>query len=135
MCVKGLAGTKASSSWTATGCMCVTGQFTHSETYVPALFACGTLTATGSTQGTAAAIVKDHTDVTTGTLQFGVILPSACDRLVIHNVGPSLSCTVYPPVGESISPNMVNVGFSVLNGQTYMFVRQANGVWVKVQLT
>jgi len=84
-------------------------------------FNCGTLVATGSTQGTAAAIATDTVSCTSTGANQGVILPAGCYRIIVwnNNAGGGNSIKVYPPSGAQIlglgtnNPATVAAGFAV----------------------
>lgn len=74
-----------------------------------------TLTAAGSTQGTALPITTDFAVCTTVASGTGVILPAnavASDQYMIANHG-SNALLVYPPTGGAIANGTVNAGLSV----------------------
>lgn len=70
------------------------------------------LTAAGTTQGTAAAIVASVTIVTTAAESSGVILPDSeiGDEYEILNLGAN-PVAVYPPSGARVNALGTNVGF------------------------
>jgi hypothetical protein len=75
-----------------------------------------TLAATGTTQGTAAAITSDMVKATTSTGNTGIILPATGGlKIEIHNAGPSIGLNVYPPSGGSICTGSVNMPIPVNN--------------------
>lgn len=80
------------------------------------------LTATGSTQGTALQLPSDFAVFTTVAASTGAILPNATatDWYTVVNHGAN-ALLVYPPTGGTISTLAVNTGFSVPAGKTAQF--------------
>ena len=94
-------------------------------------FTCATLVATGSTQGTAAALAADDTSVTSTGVAQGVILPAQCARLVVRNangVGGN-TILVYPNSGATITTSLVNVGTPISAGAALGFVEFSATHW------
>lgn len=84
----------------------------------------GSLTATGSTQGTALEVCDDVNVITTAAASTGVILKrdlSPGDRQVIANLGAS-SLSVYPTVGGKINSLATNGAFAVAAGKVAEFI-------------
>jgi hypothetical protein len=85
-----------------------------------------TLTASGSTQGTALAISDDVNIFTTVAASTGTILPgstlvSAGDNILVVNYGAN-ALTVYPPTGGKINNGSANAGVSVAANKNAEFV-------------
>jgi hypothetical protein len=78
------------------------------------------VTATGSTQATAANIFGDIVVITTAAASTGVIIGGASfqagDGCIVHNLGAN-AVLVYPPLGGQINALAVNAGFSVAAGK------------------
>jgi len=94
-------------------------------------FDCQPLVATGSTQGTAAAIASDTVDATsTGTGQ-GCILPGGCYRIHFwnNNAGGGNPIAVYPPTGGTIDGSTVNAPTTVGPQTSKMFLEVTSGKW------
>jgi len=87
------------------------------------------VTATGTTQATAAPIYGDNVIVTTTPASSGVIFSgaslSAGDILQVYNLGAN-ALLVYPVVGSTINALAVNAGFSVAAGKAAFFTVRAN---------
>jgi hypothetical protein len=95
------------------------------------------LTAAGSTQGTALAIVNDFSVFTTVAAGTGGILPAqngasmtalAGDIYIAVNGGAN-ALLVYPPVGGNFITVAVNTAVSVPAGKTADFYCLGNNVW------
>lgn len=73
-----------------------------------------TISAAGTTQGTATAITTSNNFITTAAASSGVILPASQqgDWLIIYNGGAN-AVTVYPPVGAKINGIATNGGMSL----------------------
>jgi hypothetical protein len=73
-------------------------------------FNCGTLVATGTTQGTAALIASDTVSVTSTGANQGIILPAGCYRVVVRNQNTAggAAINVYPPSGAKIGGTTTN---------------------------
>lgn len=74
-----------------------------------------TVTAAGTTQGTATAIGADLNVVTTATAAQGVILYAGVpgDDQWVHNAVVSASIVVYPPTGSKINQIATNGGMTL----------------------
>ena len=73
------------------------------------------LTAAGTNQATAYAIVSPFSQFSTVAASTGAILPAQClanDSVAAYNAGAN-TLTVYPPVGGTINGGSVNAGVSV----------------------
>lgn len=82
------------------------------------------LTATGSTQATALALVSDFSVFGTVAASTGAILTGRGTTIVVNNGASPL--TLYPPVGGNINGGTVNVGISVPIGKSAIAV--SNGL-------
>lgn len=104
--------------------------FTGSS-FVPLVaFNCANLTATGATQGTAAAIGDDNVSVTGASSGLGVILPSGCYRILVWNDNTVVSgrqVAVYPPVGGFIGGAAQNTPVNVAPKAATFFVTYDGG--------
>lgn len=86
------------------------------------------LTATGSTQGTALALPSDFNIFTTVAASTGAILPGAVptsnvtDVYIVVNHGAS-TLSVYPPTGGKIANGSTNAAFSVAANKTAFFYK------------
>jgi hypothetical protein len=98
----------------------------------------GTVNATGSTQGGAAAILAYLTKVGTATAatQDGLLLPAATVGKVraIQNAHASVPIDVFPATGEFIKSKAgvtaaVNVAVTIPVGETWHFACLVAGVW------
>ena len=87
-----------------------------------------TVTAAGSTQGTATLLTRQINNVTAGS--GGVLLPTPVggERIVIRNALGS-SITVYPQVGGQIKSSGVNIGVSHGAGATLEYVAMTSSLW------
>jgi hypothetical protein len=89
----------------------------------------GVLSASGSTQSTAAAITDADTVVTSGSsTAFCIILPSVYNtRLVVHNRS-GVTLEVFPNSGQQIENGGTNTPASLPSGSdaTYIYI---NGAW------
>lgn len=82
------------------------------------------LTAAGSTQGTALGLPSNVNRFTTVAASTGTILPStaqASDEFFVSNSGAN-ALLVYPPTGAAIGAGAVNAGFSVATNKSAYFV-------------
>lgn len=83
-----------------------------------------TLTALGSTQGTALALPSNVNRVTTTAASTGVIIPATAqpgDEYIVTNSGAN-ALLVYPPTGAAIAAGATNAGFSVAANKSAYFV-------------
>lgn len=80
------------------------------------------LTATGSSQGTALALVASNNQVTTTAASTGVILPAVQggEEVWVYNGGAS-SLSVYPPTGAAINSGAANAAFAVATTKSAVF--------------
>lgn len=91
-----------------------------------------TLTALGSTQGTALAIMDDYNFFTTVAASTGGLLPSSwavTDDLIISNMGAN-ALSIYPGVGGAINLLSVNAAFSIPSGKIAHFINSGTDTWV-----
>ncbi|MDQ0084582.1 hypothetical protein J2W35_004951 [Variovorax boronicumulans] len=92
------------------------------------------LTAAGSTQGTALKLASVINVVTTAAASTGVQLPSTGtgDQIVVANLGAN-ALLVYPVTGGAIQTGAANAGFSIAVGKTAVFTaRDASGNMIAV---
>jgi len=91
----------------------------------------GSITATGSTQGTAAAITTSVVRITGGAADTGVRLTTAtgAEETFVHNA-TTKSKVVYPATGEFIDPSLVNQGFTIGPNEAVLFKCTLAGHWV-----
>lgn len=82
------------------------------------------LTATGSTQATALALVSDFSIFGTVAANSGAILGARGDSFVVNNGANTL--TLYPPVGGNINGGTLNAGISIPAGKSAY--AQSNGL-------
>lgn len=93
------------------------------------------LTATGSSQGTALAIPSDFVVFTTVAASTGGILPASTgnvaqpgDTYIVVNHGAN-ALSVYPPNGGKIANGSTNAAFSVAASKTAWFLSLGSGNW------
>lgn len=91
----------------------------------------GSITATGATQGTAAAITTSVVRITGGAAATGVILTTAtgAEETFVHNA-TTTNKFVYPASGEFIDPMLVNQGFAIGPNEAVLFKCTLAGHWV-----
>lgn len=90
----------------------------------------GTLAATGSVQGDAAAIVTDAVEVSGADGTKGVILPNTAGALVVvTNTSGVSSLKVYPNSGAQIGSGGTNVAYTHLSGSTVLYARTSSTQW------
>lgn len=91
------------------------------------------LTATGSTQGTALALSSDIAIFSTVAASTGAILPgngSPSDSVLVHNLGAN-ALTVYPATGQTINGGAANASFSIPASKAALFtLRPAATGWI-----
>jgi len=82
----------------------------------------GSITATGATQVTAAAITTSVVRITGGAAATGVILTTAtgAEECYVHNATTSTK-VIYPATGEFIDPSAVNEGVTIGPGEAILF--------------
>ena len=82
----------------------------------------GSITATGATQVTAAAITTSVVRITGGAAATGVILTTAtgAEECYVHNATTSTK-VIYPATGEFIDPSLVNEGVTIGPGEAILF--------------
>ena len=95
-----------------------------------------TITAAGSTQGTATALTTSINNVTTTAASTGVLLPTAIAgyRIVIRNGGAS-ALNVYPNTSATINAGSVNVAYSLVAGGCIEFVAMNTTKWYTLNST
>ena len=97
-------------------------------------FLSNSLTATGSTQGTALALPSDFSVFKTVAASTGAILPASStqvnptDVYFVVNHGAN-ALTVYPPTGGNVANGSTNAGFSVSANKMATFVSLGGGAW------
>lgn len=97
----------------------------------------GSITATGATQGTAAAITTSVVRITAGAADTGVQLTTAtgAEETYVHNA-TTTNKFVYPASGEFIDPMLVNQGFAIGPNEAVLFKCTLAGHWVtEVQIS
>lgn len=94
-------------------------------------FTCGTLTAAGTTQGTATPIVTDSVLVSSSAGQTGVILVAGCFRVLVgcNTGGANVNINVYPPTGAKINGLATNAPLVVAIGTRVMFCELTATQW------
>lgn len=96
----------------------------------------GTLAATGSVQGDAAAIVTDAVGVTGADATKGVILPNTAAKIVVvHNTDGSNMLKVYPNSGAQISGNGTNNAQTQIASSVNAYFRISSTQWFYSALT
>ena len=91
------------------------------------------ISAAGSTQGTATAITKEIDVVSTVASGAGVILPTAVAGMAITITNTSAnSLLVYPATGAQINALGTNVGYAQASGSTLQFVAPTTTQWYSV---
>ena len=100
-------------------------------------FDCGSLVATGSTQGTAAAIANDTVSITSTGVGQGAILPGGCYRVLARNSNAlgGNNISVYPPSGATIGTALVNVAVPVTPQNSILFIEISATHWAFVSVT
>lgn len=92
-----------------------------------------TLAAAGTTQGTAAAIVADNTEVTGADGTKGVILANTAGaRQIVWNNSGTSTLKVYPPTGAQIGTAGTNVAVTLGIGAKAMYCRVKSTQWFTV---
>ena len=79
-----------------------------------------TVSAAGTTQGTATTLVSNFSNVTTAAANSGVIIGRANEINVVINNGAN-PVKVYPPSGHAINGGSANAAFTVTNGKAAIF--------------
>jgi hypothetical protein len=91
------------------------------------------ISAAGTTQGTATAITSDINEITTATSGQGVILPTAVAGMKIDVINAtSVSIYVYPATGAAIGNLGTNAGLLVTAFTTVELVAATSTVWGEV---
>lgn len=90
-----------------------------------------TVSAAGTTQGTATAITTSNIYVSTAAANSGVILPATMqgDWLVIFNGGAN-PVTVYPPVGAKINALATNGGAILATNTACIYFCFSSTQWI-----
>ncbi len=107
------------------------GTFTASGNVTMGIAA--TVTAAGSTQGTATALTKTYNIVSTATANQGVILPAATAGLVINvfNISGN-TIKVYPASTETIDGGSANAAVELVTANGTELVGTGTGSWRQV---
>lgn len=93
----------------------------------------GTLAATGTNQGTAAAIVTDAVNVSGADGTKGVILPNTAAALVaVWNSDAASNLKIYPNSGASIGPTAADFPLTVSAKSMTLLVRISSTQWGEV---
>jgi hypothetical protein len=93
----------------------------------------GTVTAAGTTQGTATALTKTINMITTATASQGVKLPSAVAGLTIKVINTTaVTIVVYPNTSDVIDGGTVNVGVNLSPYSSVELVAQDAVDWYRV---
>src|SRR5579859_168140 len=89
------------------------------------------VTAAGTTQGTATALTSSYNNVTTGTANQVVILPTvtSAGQTVYVNNNTGNNITVYPQTGASINGAGANVGMTIIPGNINAFIAASTSAW------
>jgi hypothetical protein len=96
------------------------------------------ITATGTSQGTAATLANNQNliNLITAASNTGLILPASPNSFngdpFIVNVASSTTGIVYPPVGGTINGGSVNAGINVAQNKTALFYRFSALVWLSI---
>lgn len=90
-----------------------------------------TVSAAGTTQGTATSLKADINYISTAAASSGVILPAAetSDSLIVYNGGAN-AVLVYPPLGAKINAAATNGGVSVATGTRCDFTCVTATQWI-----
>lgn len=90
-----------------------------------------TLSAAGTTQGTATSIITTQNLVSTVAANAGVILPAAQqgDWIVIYNAGLN-ALTVYPPLGAKINQVSTNGGTALAVNTAAIYFCFSSTQWI-----
>lgn len=92
-----------------------------------------TVTAAGSTQGTATALTKTYNIISTATANQGVVLPAAAAGLIInvYNISGA-TIKVYPTTSETIDGGSANAAVELVTNNGSEFVGTGTGSWRQV---
>jgi len=91
------------------------------------------VTAAGTTQGTATAITKTYNIVETASANQGVVLPSAAAGLIINIYNTSgATIKVYPTSTETIDGGAANAAVELVTDNGSEFVGTGTGAWQQV---
>ncbi len=93
-----------------------------------------TISAAGTTQGTATAITSSEVNVTTVAASSGVVLPTndGGEVVQITNNGAN-TLNVYPDSGSTIDSAAANIAVTIPAGQTATYTVLASGKWYSTQ--
>jgi hypothetical protein len=78
------------------------------------------LTATGSTQATAAPLVSNCTNINAGSGNGVIISQDRAIHCLFNSSGGNV--TLYPPVGSSINASAANAGFTLTTGKSAIVI-------------
>lgn len=93
--------------------------------------ASNTLTAAGSTQGTALLLSNEINNVTTTAASTGVRLPTGeVGAFVVVRNGGANALLVYPATGGAINALAANAGYSVAAGSSALLFGVSDTLWV-----
>lgn len=96
----------------------------------------GTVAATGSVQGDAAAITENVTEVTGADGTKGVILTDGeAAEYVVWNSDGANNLKVYPPSGHAIAQLATNANVTLANNAVWLFRRLSSDQWTYVVMT
>lgn len=88
------------------------------------------VTAAGTTQGTAAALAKEINIVTTANSGTGVVLPIAVPGMILTVTNTTANTvSVYPAVGAQINQLGVDAALSQLSNVTLQYIAPTSGQW------
>ena len=93
-----------------------------------------TVTTTGTSQATAAAILSHAVTLTTASSQTGAILPSTAKIGTPYYVSCPTATTgvVYAPVGHTLNGSASTSGLSIAQNKTAIFIQISYKVWVSL---
>ena len=88
------------------------------------------ISAAGTTQGTATALTKEINEITTVSSGQGVVLPTSVAGMVLYLINTSANAVnVYPAVGASIGGLALNAAYSHGNGLGITYVATSTTQW------
>jgi hypothetical protein len=87
-----------------------------------------TVTAAGTTQGTATALASNNVNVTTSSIGAGIRLQATEGSTYVNNLGPN-TLTVYPPVSSTIVGLAQNAGLTLASGSSAWLI--PNGIYIQ----
>jgi hypothetical protein len=94
------------------------------------------ITATGSTQGTATTLTTDHNVIGAGAAATGVILPTpqlGQKMMIINRTSSSAAILIYPASGGAIDSNGTNTGVSLPFGNSITVLADTTTQWYSTQ--